>query len=152
MWGRSLIRRPGCRQGEPALVLPLALIAFTSPLTAQGEPIAVAVTIEFEEGRQSRWLEAFETHIVPGIREAIANGELVDFAYFESIAPTQAYDFLLVVRAPSFAFFDRRQVYPHYAALFRRVGVEEGRRIIAEMAEWEADVTVTLLRSYGWSP
>jgi len=130
----------------------LTLIAFASVLTAQSEPIAVAVTIQFEEGRQSQWIEAFETHIVPGIREAMANGELVDFAYFESIAPSPAYDLLLVIRAPSFAFFDRRQIYPHYAALFRRVGVEEGRRIIAEMAEWEADVTVTLLRSYGWAP
>ncbi|NIS64164.1 MAG: hypothetical protein GTO05_03255 [Gemmatimonadales bacterium] len=138
-----------------ALVLPLALAAFPTALKAQkeqNEPVAVAVTIEFEDGRQSQWIEAFETHIVPGIRDAIANGDLVDFAYFESIAPTQAYDLLLVVRAPSFAFFDRRQIYPHYAALFRRVGVEEGRRIIAEMAEWEADVTVTLLRSYGWPP
>jgi hypothetical protein len=133
-------------------VLLTAVATIATALTAQNDPIAVAVTIDFEDGRQAQWIQAFETHIVPGIQDAIESGELVDFAYFESIAPTQAYDLLLVVRAPSFAFFDRRQIYPHYAALFRRVGVEEGRTIIAEMSEWETEVTVTLLRSYGWKP
>lgn len=141
------------RPRATSLLLPaLVLVAFPTALPAQNDPIAVAVTIEFEDGRQSQWIEAFEAYVVPGIQDAIADGDLVDFAYFESIAPSQAYDLLLVVRAPSFAFFDRRQVYPHYAAMFRRVGVEEGRRIIAEMSEWEATVTVTLLRSYGWTP
>ncbi|UCG87687.1 MAG: hypothetical protein JSW71_03825 [Gemmatimonadota bacterium] len=135
-----------------AVTLVAAFATVATPVAAQNEPIAVAVTIEFEDGRQAQWIEAFETHIVPGIQDAIQSGELVDFAYFESIAPTQAYDLLLVVRATSFAFFDRRQIYPHYAALFRRVGAQEGRRIIAEMSEWEAAVTVTLLRSYGWKP
>jgi hypothetical protein len=152
MCERPLLSRAWCRQAICLFVLVGALATIATALPPQNEPIAVAVTIDFEDGRQAQWIEAFETHVVPGIREAIDTGELVDFAYFESIAPTQAYDFLLVVRAPSFAFFDRRQIYPHYAALFRRAGAEEGRRIITEMSEWEAAVTVTLLRSYGWTP
>jgi hypothetical protein len=152
MYCRTKLPQTCCRRAIYALLLLAALSTVTTSLTAQNEPIAVAVTIEFEDGRQTKWIEAFETYIEPSIRDAIERGELVDFAYFESIAPTQAYDLLLVVRAPSFSFFDRRQIYPHYAALLRRVGVEEGTRIIAEMSEWEAAVTVTLLRSYGWKP
>jgi hypothetical protein len=60
--------------------------------------------------------------------------------------------FLLILRTESFAFFDERRLPPHYAALFHRVGAEEGRRILTEMTAMEGSVEVTLHRSYGWAP
>ncbi len=120
----------------------------------QPEPVPTAVAkIKFEPGARARWIGAFERHIAPAILEAIRNdGEIVEVTYHESIAPGQDYDFLLVFRGKSFAFYDQRRAFPHYAALFRRVGVEEGRRIIAEMSQWETSVTVTLVRSYRLAP
>ena len=78
----------------------------------------------------------------------MAEGELRDFAYFEAIVPGQDYDFMLELRADSFAFFDRKRLYPHWAALFQRVGVEKGRHILSEMLQWEAETTVHLVRAY----
>ncbi|UCC71360.1 MAG: hypothetical protein JSV86_13310 [Gemmatimonadota bacterium] len=145
------------------LPIVLALCVIPRAVTAQTESAAPAVQpdatpavvakIRFEPGARARWIETFERHIAPAILEAIETGdEIIDVSYYESVIPGQDYDFLLVFRAKSFAFYDGRRVFPHYAALFRRVGVEEGRRIIEEMAEWEASVTVTLLRSYGVGP
>jgi hypothetical protein len=56
---------------------------------------------------------------------------------------------MLEMRADSFAFFDQRRLYPHWAALFERVGVDEGRRILSEMLQWEEEATVHLVRAYG---
>jgi hypothetical protein len=145
------------------LLIVLALCVIPRAVTAQTERAAAAVQpdpapavvakIRFEPGARARWIEAFEQHIAPAILEAIETGdEIIEVAYYESVIPGQDYDFLLVFRAKSFAFYDGRRVFPHYAALFRRVGVEEGQRIIEEMTEWEASVTVTLLRSYRLGP
>lgn len=145
------------------LFLLFAFFLRTSEVPAQNTPDrgvaepsaipAVVAKIEFQPGRRTQWIDAFERYIVPAIREAIEAGdEILDVAYFESIVPGQDYDFLLVFRAKSFGFYDRRRAFPHYEALFRRVGVEEGRRILSEMSEWEASVSVTLLRSYTLGP
>ncbi len=110
---------------------------------------AVAVQIQFVPGGQGRWLEAFETHMEPAIRAAIEAGQLSDFAYYEAVVPGQSYDFMLILNADSFAFFDDRRPFPHYAALLQKTGLEEGRRILSDMVQREASVSVSLLRAYG---
>lgn len=134
-------------------VMPAAVGAQSDPAVQreQAGPVpAVLAKIKVDPEHRNQWMEAFERHIAPAILEAIESGdEIVDVSYFEAIVPGQEHDFLLVFRAKSFEFYDRRRVFPHYKALFRRLGVEEGRRIIAEMSEWETSVSVTLVRSYA---
>jgi hypothetical protein len=109
----------------------------------------LVVQIKFKPGAAGQWMKAFQESIVPSIQEAIEKGdEITRFAYFETIVPGQAYDFLLVLESRSFAFFDQPRPAPHYKALFRRVGPERGAKILEEMTSWEEAVSVTLLRRY----
>ncbi len=134
--------------GTAALLLGAPSIAQDS--TGQPEPKpTVVVQIQFVPGGRGPWLDAFETHITPAIQAAIENGQLSDFTYYEAVVPGQSYDLMLILNADSFAFFDHRRPFPHYVALFQRIGVDEGRRILSEMLQWEANVSVSLLRAYG---
>lgn len=138
------------------LVLTSGLLFLDIPSQAQdanergADPVpAVVVQIRFDVGGRSLWMDAFEAHLVPAIQAAIDAGELRGFAYYEAIVPGQSYDFILILEADSFAFFDSRRPYPHYAALLQREGVEEGRRILSQMTGWEADVSVHLVRGFA---
>lgn len=129
----------------------LCLLLWAAPLHAQSEPSpAVIVQVKFKPGAATQWKEAFEQQIVPAIREAIEQGDqIMSCRYFENLVAGQSYDFVLILEAKTFAFFDRRQPYPHYRALFRRLGPGEAKKLLATMDSWEADVRVTLVRSYG---
>jgi hypothetical protein len=135
----------------PALLLLIAVPSQAQDATWRIPDLTPAVVVQIRflpEGR-TPWLDAFETHIAPAVQTAINAGRLRAFSYYEAIVPGQTYDFLLILQADSFAFFDRRQPYPHYVALFEREGIEEGRRIVSRMTGWEADVSVSLVRGFG---
>jgi len=132
----------------------LLLCMFMMPLpaaSAPSEPVpSVIVLIKCKPGTTSQWKGAFEKQIAPAIREAIEKGdEITGFQYFEKVVAGEPYDFVLIMHAQTFAFFDRPRFYPHYQALFRRLGKEQTERLLAEMESWEAMVTVTLVRGYG---
>lgn len=131
----------------PVLILCLFLAVACLPAQTDAVPTLV-IQIKFEPGGTRQWINDFETYIAPAIEEAIEKKDVItDYAYFENIVIGQPSDFMLILQAQSFSFFDERRPYPHYQALYRRVGVEQGRKIIAEMARWEKSVTVTLMRS-----
>jgi protein-S-isoprenylcysteine O-methyltransferase Ste14 len=116
-----------------------------SPPTARP---AVVVQIDVVPGGTDTWIELFETYMAPAIRDAIQAGDqLTDFEYFEALVPSQSTDVVLILKAESFGFFDQRRPTPHYRALFRRHGAEEGGRVLREMTALERSVEVTLLRS-----
>lgn len=119
------------------------------PTDAPAVTPAVVVRIDVEPGGTQAWLSLFEAHIAPSIRDAMAAGDVVGFEYFEGLVASESTDVILILRAESFAFFDQRRPFPHFRALFERVGVEEGRRIIAEMSSLERSVEVTLVRAHG---
>ena len=137
----------------PVLLLSalLPVTAVAQLTTAKPEPVpTVIVQIKFKAGAASAWKEAFEKHLVPAIEEAIEKkDEITGFAYSESLTPGQPYDFMFLLQARSFAFFDRPRPYPHYRALFRRLGAEQAQKVLAEMDNGEAAVAVTLVRWYG---
>ena len=110
----------------------------------------VIVQIKFKAGAGEQWVEAFEQQIAPAIQEAIdQKDEITSYSYFENVVSGQAYDFALIMQTKSFAFLDRRREYPHYRALFRRLGPEKAEKLLADMSSWEAEVHVTLVRGYG---
>lgn len=130
-------------------LLPVAAAAQLT--TVKPEPVpTVIVQVKFKAGAASAWREAFEKHLVPAIEEAIEKkDEITGFAYWESLTPGQPYDFMFLLHARSFAFFDRPRPFPHYRALFRRLGAEQAQKVLAEMGNGEAAVAVTLVRWYG---
>jgi len=108
------------------------------------------VLIKCKPGTSRQWKEAFDKQIAPLIGEARENGEeITGFEFFENVVAGQPYDFVLIMHAKSFGFFDRPRLYPHYRALFRRLGQEQAARLLSEMESWESVVTVTLVRAYG---
>lgn len=131
----------------PCLVTRSAQAQATSPPPAKP---AVVVQIDVVPGGTQKWIELFETHIAPAIRDAIRAGDqLTDFEYFEALVPSQSMDVVLILKAESFGFFDQRRPAPHYRALFRRLGPEEGGRVLREMTALERSVEVALVRSFG---
>lgn len=141
-WLLSIGLLPGLSAG--------VLEAQQSTPSLQPAPLpAVVVRIDVAPGGTDRWMALFEAHMAPAIRDAIAHGEeIVDFEYFEGLVSSESTDVVLVMKAESFAFFDERRPFPHYQALFHRVGPDEGRRIIGEMSSLEHSVEVTLVRAY----
>jgi hypothetical protein len=107
------------------------------------------VQIKCKPGTADLWQAEFEKEIVPSIQEAIAKGDgFTKFTYYESVLPSQV-DFILVYEAKSFAGLDVKRPFPHYAALYRRVGPARAAQILAEMGAWEADAKVTLVRAHA---
>ena len=136
------------------LFLPLSSVAQSGKENTRGSqagPVpTVIVQIKLKPVVGNQWVEAFEKEIVPAIQEAIDNrDEITGYAYFENVVAGQPYDFVLIMQAKSFSFFDRRQYYPHYRALFRRLGPEKAGKLLADMDGWEEEVRVTLVRGYG---
>lgn len=134
------------------LVLFLAVLFVDASLFAQSEPGSVVVVqIKFEPGASGKWKNMFESNMVPAIREAIEEKDwITNFCYFENVVAGQACDFILILQASSFSFFDERRPFPHYQALFRRIGREKGGQIVKEMSDLEKSVSITIMRSFGW--
>lgn len=132
----------------PLLILCFLLADANLPAQSDAAP-SLVIQIKFQPGCSRQWINDFETHIAPAIQESIEKKDVItDFAYFENVVIGQPYDFLLILQSQSFSFFDERRPYPHYQALYRRLGQEQGRKIISEMASCEKSVYVTLMRSY----
>ncbi len=121
-------------------------------LLAQSEAGSVVVVqIKFKTGSSGKWKSVFESNIVPAIREAIEKKDwITNFCYFENVVAGQACDFILILQSSSFSFFDERRPFPHYQALFRRLGRENGGQIVKEMSDLEESVSITIMRSYEW--
>ena len=134
------------------LVLFLAVLFVDASLFAQSEPGSVVVVqIKFEPGASGKWKNMFESNMVPAIRDAIEEKDwITNFCYFENVVAGQACDFILILQASSFSFFDERRPFPHYQALFRRIGREKGGQIVKEMSDLEKSVSITIMRSFGW--
>jgi hypothetical protein len=133
-------------------VLFLAVFFVASNLLAQGDPGSVVVVqIKFEPGASGKWKNMFESNMVPAIREAIEEKDwITNFCYFENVVAGQACDFILILQSSSFSFFDERRLFPHYQALFRRLGRERAGQIVKEMSTMEKSVSITIMRSFGW--
>lgn len=136
------------------LVVPVSSAAQSAEQGIQwsqpGPVPTIIVQIKFKPAVGDQWVEAFEKEIVPAIQEAIDNkDEITGYAYFENVVVGQPYDFVLIMQAKSFSFFDRRQDYPHYRTLFHRLGPEKAGKLLADMDSWEEEVHVTLVRRYG---
>ena len=127
----------------------LALIATVLfGATAAAAP-ALIVEVKCKPGTAELWLNDFEKEIVPSIKEAIAKGDgFTGFRYAEDALPGQHFDYLLIFEAKSFGELDTRRPFPHFTALFRRVGPDRAKQIIGEMNAWEAEVHITLARTH----
>lgn len=143
---------PGKRLAGLVLTL-LCLAVFSSAgMRAQATGIssspAMMAQIKCKPGTADLWQAEFEKEIVPSIQEAIAKKDgFTRFYYFESALPYQQFDFVLVYEAKSFSGLDAKRPFPHYAALYRRVGAVRAQQILSEMSAWEQDVHVTLVRT-----
>lgn len=131
--------------------------AFTQHLRAgaQTAPSSASIMVEIQckPGTADQWRQAFTKELLPSIRESIQNADtFTGFSYFEAPLPYQDYDFILVFEMKSFASLDVPRPFPHYQALFRRLGPERGEALLKEMGGWEQRVDVRVLRSYKVAP
>ena len=111
------------------------------------------VQIRCKPGTAELWLAEFEKEILPSIQEVISkNDGITRFSYFEAALPGQPFDFVLLFEVRSLGSLDTKRPFPHYAALFRRVGAAHGEQILKEMGGWEQDVKVTIVRSHNGQP
>ena len=109
---------------------------------------ALIVEIKCKPGTADLWQAEFQKEIKPAIDEAIAKGDgFTKFTYVEAALPFQQFDFLLVYESKSFAGLDVKRPFPHYLALYHRVGSERAKQILGEMGSWEAEVHVTIGRT-----
>jgi hypothetical protein len=136
-----------------------AALFFTTPSRAQSSAQsstsspAIMVQIKCKPGAAELWLGEFEKEILPSIQEVISKGEgITRFSYVEAALPAQQFDFVLVFEVKTLGALDTKRPYPHYAALFRRVGAARGEQILSEMGGWEQDVKVTIVRSHNGQP
>jgi hypothetical protein len=148
---------PGNRVAGLLLTL-MCLVVFSSaamraqPAAASTSP-ALMVQIKCKPGTADLWQAEFEKEIVPSIQEAISKGDgFTRFSYFEAALPYQQFDFILVYEARSFSGLDTKRPFPHYAALYRRVGPARAQQILGEMGSWEQDVKITLVRAHHGQP
>jgi hypothetical protein len=141
----------------PGLVLLLfsASLFCAVPLLGQSPSSspAIMVQIRCKPGAAELWLADFEKEILPSIQEVISKDEgITEFSYFEAALPAQRFDFILIFQVKTLGALDTKRPYPHYAALFRRVGAARGEQILTEMGGWEQDVKVTIVRSHKGQP
>ncbi len=137
----------------------ICLLAFSSSaIRAEAQAAGVSsspalmVQIKCKPGTADQWQADFEKEIVPSIQEAIAKGDgFTRFAYYEAALPSQ-FDFVLVYESKSFSGLDMKRAFPHYAALYRRVGSARAQQILSEMGSWEQDAKITLVRAHHGEP
>jgi hypothetical protein len=149
---------PGRRCAGFLLAL-VCCVAFSStamraqpPAFALSASPALMVQIKCKPGTADLWQAEFEKEIVPSIQEAIAKGDgFTSFTYFESALPSQV-DFVLVYESKSFSGLDTKRPFPHYAALYRRVGPARAQQILGEMGSWEQETKITLVRAHHGQP
>ncbi len=150
---------PGKRCAGLLLTL-LCLVVFSSAaMRAQAAASgfstspALMVQVKCKPGTADLWQAEFEKEIVPSIQEAISKGDgFTRFSYFEAALPYQQFDFVLVYEAKSFSGLDTKRPFPHYAALYRRVGPARAQQILSEMTAWEQEATVTIVRTHNGKP
>lgn len=132
------------------------LFFFAANLSAQAPASsspAIMVQIRCKGGTAELWLAEFEKEILPSIHEAINKGDgITKFSYFEAALPGQPFDFVLVFEVKTLGSLDTKRPFPHYVALFRRVGPARGEQVLSEMTGWEQDVKVTIVRSHNGQP
>lgn len=137
-------------------VIFLCAVSFFAPvLSAQSlaSSPAIMVQIRCKAGTAELYQAAFEKEILPSIQEAISKGDgITRFSYFEAALPGQAFDFVLLFEIKSLGSLDTKRPFPHYVALFRRVGAARGEQILNEMTGWEQDVKVTIVHSHNGQP
>ena len=137
----------------PLFILVALLFAEALPAQSPTSSPAIMVQIRCKPGTAELWLADFENEILPSIQEAISKSEgITRFSYFEAALPAQPFDFVLLFEVKSLGSLDTKQPFPHYAALFRRVGAAQGEQILKEMGGWEQDVKVTVVRSHNGQP
>lgn len=123
------------------------------PASGASSSPALMVQIKCKPGTADLWQAEFENEIVPSIQEAISKGDgFTKFSYFDAALPYQQFDFVLVYEAESFSGLDTKRPFPHYAALYRRVGPARAQQILSEMAAWEQEVKVTIVRTHSGRP
>lgn len=132
------------------------LLFFAADLSAQAPASsspAIIVQIRCKGGTAELWLAEFEKEILPSIQEAISKGDgITKFSYFEAALPGQPFDFVLVFEVKTLGSLDTKRPFPHYVALFRRVGPARGEQVLTRMTGWEQDVKVTIVRSHNGQP
>ena len=132
------------------------LFFFAADLSAQAPASsspAIMVQIRCKGGTAELWLAEFEKEILPSIQEAINKGDgITKFSYFEAALPGQPFDFVLLFQLKTLGSLDAKRPFPHYVALFRRVGAARGEQVLSEMTGWEQDVKVTIVRSHNGQP
>jgi len=136
------------------LCIPVALfLAEALPAQSSASSPAIMVQIRCKPGTAELWLAEFEKEILPAIQEAISkNDGITRFSYFEAALPAQQFDFVLLFEVKTLGSLDTKRPFPHYAALFRRVGAAHGEQILNEMGVWEQDVKVTIVHSHNGQP
>ena len=140
---------------ELASLFILVALLFAEALPAQSPASspAIMVQIRCKPGTAELWLAEFEKEILPSIQEVISKKDgITRFSYFEAALPAQPFDFVLLFEVRSLGSLDTKRPFPHYAALFRRVGAAHGEQILKEMGDWEQDVKVTIVRSHNGQP
>jgi len=149
---------PGSRFAGLLLALMCLTVFFPAAMRAQpptpglSTSPALMVQVKCKPGAADLWQAEFEKEIVPSIQEAIAKGDgFTSFSYYESALPSQV-DFVLVYESKSFSGLDAKRPFPHYAALYRRVGPARAQQILSEMGSWEQDVKITLVRAHHGQP
>jgi hypothetical protein len=145
-----------CSRYARLLLLLCTFLLFPSLLLAQAADAsspAIMVQVRCKGGDAELWLGEFEKEILPSIQEAISKGDgITGFSYFEAALPGQPFDFVLVFDVKTLGSLDTKRPFPHYVALFRRVGPTRGRQILEQMTGWEQDVKVTIVRSHNGRP
>ena len=140
------------------LLLTLVCLILISPTGTRAQSAATSsspalmVQIKCKPGTADLWQAEFEKEIVPSIEEAITKGDgFTGFSYYESALPSQV-DFVLVYESKSFSGLDFKRPFPHYAALYRRVGPARAGQILSEMGSWEQEAKITLVRAHHGQP
>ena len=107
---------------------------------------AIVVQVKCKPGAAEPWLAEFGKEILPSVQEAISKGDgITKFSYLEAALPAQPFDFVLLFEVKTLGTLDTKRPFPHYAALFRRVGAVRGGQILSEMEGWEQEVRVTIV-------
>jgi hypothetical protein len=143
------------QHGRFVLLLLWSFSLLTPALSAQAPASSppIMVQVRCKGGSAELWLAEFEKEILPSIQGAISKGDgITRFSYFEAALPGQTFDFVLLFEVKSLGSLDTKRPFPHYVALFRRVGQARGLEILNQMTSWEQDVKVTIVRTHNGQP
>lgn len=137
------------------VLLFLLAVSFLAPVLPAQSPAspAIMVLVRCKSGTADLYQAALEKEIIPSIQEAISKGDsITKFSYFQAALPGQPVDFVLLFEVKTLGGLDTKRPWPHYVALFRRVGSTRGAEILTEMTSWEQDVKVTIVHTHTGQP